>query len=1208
MPITEQDIKLLQSARMTDTPDGGGRMTGNVVQSGVDNNIFDDVSNLDRVYGNVSLRKVFPAVLTNDTDKYLGSRVIIDEPPEDANIDGTLFAASSLFDTRESAKQRVEAYLTLGAAVSARLFGPHIAGMMAITTYQQEASETPNVGAVFVLHQETGSAVTEQYVRVATASSVVQTFSDSDGDFKRRIVTLGLTDALRYDFSGFEMQRSDVAIDWSTKCRIYSTVVANAAQYFGIRPLETAASIGDFSIKADAAFGQLLPNAQIETPITDARANPPFSTLVPSVGTPLTLTVLPPDTTHSLYIGTAVTPGSIMLTQGSVTATDAGGKLMLGSAEIGAVDYANGVIVASTNDFTNALPATIAYQVAAVVAGTPQSIGVMVRIENRSMTASLTLGSTPVAASLRVSYMAEGKWYTLSEDGTGVLRGVATGQGAGTLNYSTRSVTTSFGALPDVGSAVIYTWVSSATVQSAETLNLRNSGKLFFPIATGKALTPSSFSVTWHNSGTKTATDNGVGVITGDASGIVDYQTGAIYLSPNELPAKNTVFTIASTARNIATTDVAVTGGGTPSVSFTIPGGSVAPGTVTFAAKVTAKFDYAPLGDKLESYIGVTFTDNGVGGISATFFDVAGTKYTHSVGTINYTSGLVLVTLPETLFIGKMFNSSFRYGDGQGNVYATQETKAVVGSFGSSVIQIETTTSGGAPTTAIVGVSRGSGLADSAPSSAILENLYAAADYVPGGSALGALSFKLGPTGGESVRHVSTPAGAVIANPSNSAGQGATVGSVSGSLGLVTIGTWSVGWSPDLIDVRGQFLAPSSGSDARYDGSRVLFRLPSAPVRPASLQLSGVMSDGTAFTVTASSNGHISGTRVKGLVDYQVGVVELQFCNPATTSLGTVDISSWGLAGVSAVNIDTVRQETLVYNAVAYTYLPLDADILGLDPVRLPSDGRVPIFKAGRVVVVHNTQKLAPQTVANSQTVDCGRTLLSRIRVLGNDGLEIASGFTKNLDAGTITFTNVAGYSQPVTVEHRIEDEALCADAQINGHLRLTRPLTHAYPADTSYVSSAYVVGTLQAAAQDSFAQETWTNVWSDERIGAPILAQYNDTVNPLAVTNAGAITERWLIQFTSNTTFDLIGEEVGQIITGNTSTTLAPVNPATGVPYFTLQPAGWGSGWAAGNCLRFNTRGANFPLWIARTVRQSPSAPPGTDQMTISVRGDIDQ
>ena len=76
----------------------------------------------------------------------------------------------------------------------------------------------------------------------------------------------------------------------------------------------------------------------------------------------------------------------------------------------------------------------------------------------------------------------------------------------------------------------------------------------------------------------------------------------------------------------------------------------------------------------------------------------------------------------------------------------------------------------------------------------------------------------------------------------------------------------------------------------------------------------------------------------------------------------------------------------------------------------------------------------------------------------------------------------------------------------------------------------------------------------------------------------------------------------------GTTGADLAPINPATGVPYFTLSAMGWGSGWIAGNVLRFNTTGANFPLWVSRTVMQSPAAPPGTDQLIISIRGDIDQ
>lgn len=498
----------------------------------------------------------------------------------------------------------------------------------------------------------------------------------------------------------------------------------------------------------------------------------------------------------------------------------------------------------------------------------------------------------------------------------------------------------------------------------------------------------------------------------------------------------------------------------------------------------------------------------------------------------------------------------------------------------------------------VIGVS--SPATDSTPLSVTVPAFMTAMEYVPSGKTMSRASFKLG------TNTFNTNANeTLVRNVDASTGIGTEVGSVLGATGVVQLESWVAGTTSTVTDFRAALLPGISGD---VGSVRVTFRTATAPLRPASLQLIGNAADGATISVTASANGYIDHARVKGLVDVETGVVTLVFCNPSATSLGTIDLTSWNIPGVTVVNADQARVETLRYNAVAYTYLPLDATVLGLDPVRLPSDGRVPIFKSGRVVVIHNTVKMAPATVTNSQTVDCGRTRLARIRVFGADGLEITSGFTKNLDAGTITFTNVAGFSQPVVVEHRIEDEALCAEAQITGDLRLTRPLTHDFPADTSYVSSALVKGTLQASAQDSFAQETWTNVWSDSRIGVPILAAYNDTANPIAVTNAGAITERWLLLFTSNTAFTLSGEEVGQIITGDTSTTLAPVNPATGVPYFTLAASGWGGGWAAGNVLRFNTVGAGFPLWVSRTVMQSPSAPPGTDQLTISIRGDIDQ
>jgi hypothetical protein len=93
---------------------------------------------------------------------------------------------------------------------------------------------------------------------------------------------------------------------------------------------------------------------------------------------------------------------------------------------------------------------------------------------------------------------------------------------------------------------------------------------------------------------------------------------------------------------------------------------------------------------------------------------------------------------------------------------------------------------------------------------------------------------------------------------------------------------------------------------------------------------------------------------------------------------------------------------------------------------------------------------------------------------------------------------------------------------------------------------------------------------------------------------------------FTNSTTYNIIGESVGQVGTGNMVSDPAPNNPSTGVPYFHLDPLGWGSGWAAGNVLRFNTIAANYPVWIARTIQQGPPTAQN-DSFTLQIRGDID-
>lgn len=170
-----------------------------------------------------------------------------------------------------------------------------------------------------------------------------------------------------------------------------------------------------------------------------------------------------------------------------------------------------------------------------------------------------------------------------------------------------------------------------------------------------------------------------------------------------------------------------------------------------------------------------------------------------------------------------------------------------------------------------------------------------------------------------------------------------------------------------------------------------------------------------------------------------------------------------------------------------------------------------------------------------------------------------------------------------------------------NLELTFSSPLANSY-ASGSRVSSLVQLGDLQAQAGSSFSQQTWTRVFSDALIGNAIGANYNRTAADIVVTNEGAETERWAIVFTNATAFRLIGERFGQIASGDITTDFLPLNPITNQPYFEISADGWGTGWQAGNVLRFNTVGARAPFWAMRSI--SPVPTETTDGAVFQFRG----
>lgn len=338
-------------------------------------------------------------------------------------------------------------------------------------------------------------------------------------------------------------------------------------------------------------------------------------------------------------------------------------------------------------------------------------------------------------------------------------------------------------------------------------------------------------------------------------------------------------------------------------------------------------------------------------------------------------------------------------------------------------------------------------------------------------------------------------------------------------------------------------------------------------------------------------------------------------CYGVTSVLGAVSVGSTVDVSEVFAAVAPISEQTIWTSALEAAWNLSHS--VGVDSQNLSlQHGRRQIIKQNDVIVIHDTQNLAPATYSNGSTANAGRTGLSRFRVVDANGAEvvrftrgIASTFTAitaNLDTGILTFVNVAGFVQPLTVEHRIEEMALAASlTPIAGGVRigLNRTLSRAYPS-TARVSSAYMLGDLQGRVQRGFAQTSWTGVWSDAVQGGQPSADFNQVVYPITTTNKGAVTERWYALLTNTNTFKVFGEYLGEIGTGNTSSVFAPINPATGEPYFSIPPAGWGTGWSAGNVFRWNTVGANAPVWLLRSVL--PSTPSGDDSVTPELRGYI--
>lgn len=1234
MAILASDIKLVASQVMGDVPEGGGAPTSIVIFDGQSNAVFPDISELDRAGGRVNLRKVHISVQTPDTDTYLGANIIVSEPPTDPNVSVTLFSTKATFDRRTDAKSRIESYLTRGPSWPAVLFENHLAGQRSIQLFQRPSIELPPVGHTMVLISNEGKVnELEQYIRVTRVTTTSRTFQDDNDSEKyaATIVTCEISDALRYAFEGSPPNKYFKRI--GTGSLVRDTTVADAGVYVGVVPLVEPATLGALTVKAKSIFTQLVPNAQTEIAITDMKPNSDLAVYTaagPSytVNTSLTLSL-----TSKIVLGQNVLPGSLRIVSGGVTLTDLGGRLMSGATQVGLIDYDQGVLTISDAANIYAGAKTISYIPASVSVRALNTASFQVTQASRSTTLVTILSTPPTPGSMSVSYMAQGRWYTLRDSGGGQLAGTDATFGTGTVSYTTGSVSLTLGALPDVGSTILLNYGLPSTDARRDGPALKLQTKIQLANA---GVAPNSVTVGWTlhvvTAGvtsvvSKSSTDNGQGLMVGDATGKISYVDGTITLEPKLIPTTGVEFTV-QYGWGVPFVETFAAPERHPDNSITLPlvhpnimprtlrvefntvydpddlplAGTISHVETGTTQAVTASRPWRPRTDPI-----VTVVDNGTG---------AFTTRPETEAVINYAAGTVtfkpqvLISVPHTSYAPvKIGTSSYTTTSERIDIaLSTIDTITTTHNLDTMQVQFkafETDVIGAVMPSDLTGYAKVTYRTTAAGSTATEIFLFAPQIDLTEGNRdpiiPGSVSFTLG-----TQRYVDRQ-GKLYTNIDYTTGSGQQVGTVNYSLGVCNLTLLSEGIA-NAGTVTGLGV-----TIALLPVTEIKFRTAASPIRPGGFVVQFIVASdrGQAVrTLTADANGFISAADVKGEIDYLTGVCSLRF-GAMVPAAGNEREVWYDAAYVGSTGLiwrpNSVISDTIRYASSAYTYLPLDAEILGLDPVRLPQDGRVPIFRTGGFAVLGNSMS-ETLTVTNGMVVNCNRVRLSRVRVVGFDKAVITTGYTANLEAGTITFNNVAGYSQPVKVENRIEDMVQVSDIQINGQLGFTRQITHNYPVPGSYISSALVAQDLKARVSIFFDQAIWNGItWSDAVIGDVATATYNDALAPLVVTNSGAVTERWAIRFTSNSTFQVIGEHVGVILTGNINSVTAPINPATNSPYFTIPILGWGSGWASGNLIRFNTVGAMFPVWVVRTIRQGVESVQD-DSFTLLVRGDVDR
>ena len=1202
MAITQNDLEILKSEIMADTPDGGGLPTGIAVIDGVSNNLFPDVSDIDRLIGRVRLRKVSLGVKTANAELLQAVRMLFTELPENPNISVFAFKASSFADRRVDAQNKIESYLAFGSKWAGHLLETQLTGQRVIQVSLDKGDQIPAVGQPLVIVQNEGqSDEFYQYIRPLKVDTIERRFQRTVSEtVTRTVATIEFGDTLTKTFNGLTVPEYYQNTNTSRRAILREARVADAAKYYSASRLaEPVVAMTSRQVKIQSIYTQVVPSTQVETPILQRDPANQVATQARGDGViAINQSVnVVTNTAFSLPSGIAV--GTLSIAVGGRSLTDRDGQLVDSTGlAYASIKYGVGQITWYSILNLGQTTVTGSYKPASEFTRVAQTDYQVVG-DNAGYNYVRELGAEPVPNSLKITYTVDGNNYLVHDDGRGNLID-DDGNGRGTVQGKTVLLTTA--AIPDAASYIVYSF-------GVDLDTVKYGAQALLPAYHSAILTDKvvgDIAITWGVGKTATMSN---GVITGDATGTFD--DNELRIAPKETVAEDTIFTVTyNKVLDSMTTSI--------DANYSPQNASgVFTGSIDLASAIEGLDFQVILSDKQKPQVMIAF---GIAEGDAKLF-VKKVYYPSYQSSPQYAGNTVIDATAMSWFP----YASSSGDDWQPTLVSSSVNKATGKvDFSIKVARKKTVTD-----VVMVG---GINKSPIFSTNAVNELLFIETARVKGIATLGSTTesatvgikadkLLIAPPQASDTPVVNGSVfidvlGQSLRDDNGNVKNGANaVGTININSGVVALTTWQAGQANTVS------LKSMLRENDPVPLANIIFRTPVAPLKKASLQISAELADGTILSLSTDAQGGITGSKyAHGTVDFKAGVVALYFYEKlgVTANPGIVNESWYDAAniymdgGTNYINKPIyVKPDSIRYNAIAYSYLPLDKELIGLDPVRLPTDGRVPFVRKGDSIAITELKTMQLPTNAPNDSFDLGFERLSDVNVVDSTGKKVSFDYLDiDLDAGTLKLNgllDMSFYTAPLTAKYRIMDIALVIETDISGRVTLSTPITHDY-STAAVFSSMLLAGDMQARAFNVFGQKSWTSVFSDSLIGDATTSQLQVTNNPIVVTNRDAIEERWALVFTSATAFNIIGQTVGQIGTGSTTTLTAPINPMTGYPYFTIPSAAWGTGWSANNVVRINTAAAKYPVWIGNAIQQHQGSSSDNYDFTIGYHANIDR